>query len=644
VRKAAAFGLLVAFLAAAPALAQQTEDAVLRIDDVDQSDFPTVVLTLTVPAALNGLDLVPENFFVSEDGRSVDIEVFQLPPSELQVALLIDTSGSMRGSPITAARNAVSGFVNAMPEDVELALLRFGDTSEELVPFTTDQDQILAGINRLSPGGETALYDGLLAAVDSFEESEGRRTIVLLTDGGDTASKATLEDALVGLIGSDARLLIVELESPEADRTTLTRLQATTAGTLVAATDPDGLEAIYAEAASDLINQYELTFGSFAQGSTELVAAVRTTDVAAVGSITANFPIPVTTTAAVGPVETTTTTTTVAPVVVAAVPIDINIPWFASTSGLMVGAASIFVATALVLLLLMPTRRGALSALGSLAGLAGRGPNRSRFSELTNKATLFAEDRLNRGKDDGGLRLRLDQAGLRLREGEFALLVSAVGLVGVVAGLLFGGVLVAIAVGIAVVLAAFGIINFLATRRATKFRMQLPDTLQLISGSLRAGFGLNQAITAVAEEQDSPASEEFARAQLEVHLGRDVGDALRTMAGRTQSEDLPWVAEAIEIHREIGGDIADLLDQIASTVRERERVRGQIQVLSAEGKVSGIVLVALPLVIAGITFSVAPDYLSELTGTTPGQIMLASGAGSMIIGIFWIRRIVRLEF
>jgi len=310
----------------------------------------------------------------------------------------------------------------------------------------------------------------------------------------------------------------------------------------------------------------------------------------------------------------------------------------------MVGAAAVFIAATLLLLLLVPSRKSALAALGSLTGVAGRAQNTGRFSELTNKATLFAEDAIRRGKSESGLRLKLDQAGLQLREGEFLLLVFSAAIVAVVGAFLFAGTLVAIAVGGLVVLIALTILNSLGIRRADKFRAQLPDSLQLITGSLRAGFGLNQAITAVANELPAPAGEEYSRAQLEVHLGREVEDALRSMAVRVQSEDLPWVAEAIEIHREIGGDVADLLDQVAGTVRERERVRGQIQVLSAEGRISGVVLVALPFGIAGITMFSSPDYLTELTHTTVGQMMLAFGAVTMIIGIFWIRRIVRLEF
>ncbi len=639
-RRLIALGLLAVLVTAAPVRAQEQAPD-LRIDDVDQRDFPTVVITVTVPQEMNGLDLKPENFFVSEDQRSVGLEVFQLPPAELQVALVLDTSGSMRGGPLTAAKDAVTGFIETMPPDVELALLGFGDSADLIVPFTTDRDDVSSGLARIAAGGETALYDGLIEAADSFGEAgDKRRTIVLLTDGGDTVSEADLDDALVSLIASGARLLIVELDSPEIDRTTLIRLEAATGGTLVPASDPEALEGIYAEAASDLINQYELTYESTAEGETDLVVAVRTADVVAQGSVVARFPVPPVTPV----VEITTvapTTTTEPPIEVAASPVEVNLPWFATTAGLMVGAASVFLAATLVLLLLVPSRRRAIEALAGIAGLA---PRRGRLSELANRATLFAEDTLHRGRSEGPLRLRLDQAGLKIREGEFLLVVFAFVLVGVAGGFLFGNVIWAAAIGGLIVGGAWAVIAWLGNRRAAAFRMQLPDSLQLISGSLRAGFGLNQAITAAASEQDAPSNEEFARAQLEVHLGRDIEDALRTMAVRVQSEDLPWVAEAIEIHREIGGDIADLLDQIAATVRERERVRGQIAVLSAEGKVSGIVLVALPFIIAGVTFSVAPDYLGELTGTTPGQIMLALGAGAMIIGIFWIRRIVRLEF
>ncbi len=647
-RRIISLGLLAVLMAAGPARAQEAEGPELRIDDLDQSDFPSVVLTVTVPAEMNGLDLLPGNFFVAEGDQPVAVQVEQLPAAELQVALVMDISGSMAGEPIRSAKAAVTGFVEAMPPDVELALIRFGDIAELMVPFTVERDPIISGIDGLvANDNATALYDGLLEAVASFGDPEGkRRTIVLLTDGADSGRGAELDDALVGLIGSGARLLIVELDSPQVDRTTLSRLEAATGGTLVAASDPDALEGIYDEVASDLINQYRLRFESSADGPTELVIAVRTADITAQGVTAARFPVapPVTESSVTSTAAPATTEAPTAVAVPAPVPVEVNVPWIATTPGLMLGASAVFIAATLLLLLLVPTRQSALAALGTLGGMAGRVQNPGKLSALTNKATLFAEEAIRRGRAESGLRLKLDQAGLKLREGEFLLLVFAAALVAVVAAWLFAGVFAAVAAGGLIALLAWSLLGSIGTRRANKFRAQLPDSLQLITGSLRAGFGLNQAITAVANELDSPAGEEYARVQLEVHLGREVEDALRSMARRVQSEDLPWVAEAIEIHREIGGDVADLLDQIAGTVRERERVRGQIQVLSAEGRISGVVLVALPFGIAGITLLTSPDYLTELTSSTVGQIMLAGGAVAMIMGIFWIRRIVRLEF
>ncbi len=645
-KKIISLGLLAVLMAAGPARAQENEGPELRIDDIDDSGHPTVVITVTVPVEMNGLDLSPSNFFVAEGDQPVEIEVEQLPAAELEVVLAIDVSGSMAGD-IGLAKSAVVGFVDTMPPDVELALVSFGDVAELVVPSTTDRDAILSGIDGLDANDDTtALYNGLLEAVASFGPADGsRRTIVLLGDGADSGLGADLDDALLELIGSEAELLIVALETGDTDLAALTELEARTGGTRVFADDSEALEAIYEEAGSDLINQYRLSYETTSGGLTNIVVAVRTAEITAQGITVTRFPPapPVT--------EATTTTasvssTTAAPEIVVAppTPIEINVPWIATTPGLVLGAASLFIAATILILLLMPSKKSVLAGFGSLTGLTDRAQSSGRFSELTNKATLFAEDAIRRGKSESGLRLKLDQAGLQLREGEFLLLVFAAVLVAVVGAFLFAGIIAAVIAAAIVVLLAWSILGSLGTRRANKFRAQLPDSLQLITGSLRAGFGLNQAITAVANELPAPGGEEYARAQLEVHLGREVEDALRSMAVRVQSEDLPWVAEAIEIHREIGGDVADLLDQVANTVRERERVRGQINVLSAEGRISGVVLVALPFAIAGLTLASSPDYLTELTQSTVGQVMLAFGAATMIIGIFWIRRIVRLEF
>src|SRR5207245_5145647 len=179
------------------------------------------------------------------------------------------------------------------------------------------------------------------------------------------------------------------------------------------------------------------------------------------------------------------------------------------------------------------------------------------------------------------LDLALERAGVPLRPGEFALVV-----VGVVASAWFVGTVllgpllgIGFAVGAAFLARTF--LRFKVSRRRRHFEEQLGDTLQLLSGSLRAGYGLAQALDAVARNAESPTAEEFGRLIMETRVGRSLPDALAALAGRVTSQDFDWVVEAITINREIGGDLTELLDRAATTIRERDQVRRQIKSLSA---------------------------------------------------------------
>jgi len=183
-----------------------------------------------------------------------------------------------------------------------------------------------------------------------------------------------------------------------------------------------------------------------------------------------------------------------------------------------------------------------------------------------------------------------------------------------------------------------------ASRRKAAFADQLPDTLNLLAGSLRAGFGLLQGIDVIAAEAPSPSAEEFQRVKVEVHLGRDLDEALRAMAKRVGSEDFEWVAEGIMIHREVGGDISEIIDSVTATIRSRNQIRRRIHALSAEGRISAIILVILPLALAAFITVVNPSYVGELTASPVGRMLIGLGSLGMVAGIVWIRRIIRLEF
>jgi tight adherence protein B len=187
------------------------------------------------------------------------------------------------------------------------------------------------------------------------------------------------------------------------------------------------------------------------------------------------------------------------------------------------------------------------------------------------------------------------------------------------------------------------ILRFLAKRRSKKFEAQLPDVLTLVASSLSTGFSLLQALDAVAKDAAEPSAKEFSRALAETRIGSDVGEALERMAERTDSVNMRWTAMAIRIQREVGGNLAETLRTTAKTLREREALKRHVRALSAEGRLSAYILIALPLGIFLYTTQTNRHYV-ELLWTRPlGWAMLVGGMISMGLGILWMRKVVNVE-
>ncbi|MFD1214886.1 type II secretion system F family protein, partial [Arthrobacter sp. GCM10027362] len=238
----------------------------------------------------------------------------------------------------------------------------------------------------------------------------------------------------------------------------------------------------------------------------------------------------------------------------------------------------------------------------------------------------------------------LDHAGLKTPPADFLILAgSATALAGTL-GLLAAGPVVAVLLAAAVPLGTKLLLRVLAARRQRAFANQLDDTLQLLAGGLRAGHSLLRALDAVSQEAESPTAEEFARIINETRLGRDLNEALAQTAQRMKSEDFGWVAQAIGIHREVGGDLAEVLDRVGLTIRERNQVRRQVKSLSAEGKMSAYVLMALPFAIVAILSLTSPSYIGQFGQSVAGYGMIAAGVVMLTIGGVWLRKIVSFKF
>jgi tight adherence protein B len=240
----------------------------------------------------------------------------------------------------------------------------------------------------------------------------------------------------------------------------------------------------------------------------------------------------------------------------------------------------------------------------------------------------------------------IERADLPFRAGEWLLLRVVAVVIGAALGYLIAGEakLVGLAVGAVLGVLAMPIyLRYMSNRRAAKFEAQLPGILLLVATSLRSGFGLPQALEAVARDAAEPAGKEFSRALAETRIGTDISDSLDRIADRMDSNSMRWAVMAIRIQREVGGNLAETLRTTANTLREREALRRQVSTLSAEGRLSAVILIGLPILLFMYMLRVNYTYVSMLWTTPAGALMSIAGIVLLIIGVFWMRQIVKIE-
>jgi Flp pilus assembly protein TadB len=257
----------------------------------------------------------------------------------------------------------------------------------------------------------------------------------------------------------------------------------------------------------------------------------------------------------------------------------------------------------------------------------------------------WASSLLRSTNTERGLADRLDWAGIARSPAEWLLLTGCgcVGLAGVLT-VLTHNALLGIPIGLlAGWLAMHVYVSHRIGRRRNAFSEQLPDVLQLIAGSLQSGFSLPQSLDAVVREDTQPAAAEFSRALAEARIGADLEDALQRVADRMDSTDLRWTVMAIRIQREVGGNLAEVLLTTMGTMRERAFLRRQVRALSAEGRLSAYILVALPILTGAWFFYSDPKYMRLLYTTIPGLIMFIGSGLFIVLGALWMRKLINIE-
>jgi tight adherence protein B len=251
---------------------------------------------------------------------------------------------------------------------------------------------------------------------------------------------------------------------------------------------------------------------------------------------------------------------------------------------------------------------------------------------------------LSRSSHSGKLADDLQKADLRLKSSEWMLAVAAIGvLVGLIVAVRFGNPIAFIPCPIIVWVLSGFYLKFRQRRRTRAFNHQLGDTIMLLSNALKAGHSFAQALASVAKNANPPIAEEFSRATREIALGISVDDALNHMVERNKSEDFDLMVTAVQIQRVVGGNLAEILDTIAFTIRERIRIQGEIRTLTAQARTSGIIITLLPFGLAIILAFISPSYFGPFLTDPLGHIMIGIGVVSIAIGAAAIQKIVRIE-
>jgi tight adherence protein B len=238
----------------------------------------------------------------------------------------------------------------------------------------------------------------------------------------------------------------------------------------------------------------------------------------------------------------------------------------------------------------------------------------------------------------------LVQGDIKLRLGSFILLMLAVAFIGTIVAYYFSKILlVAIAIGFCVGWIPLLYAKQKKVKRVRKFEEQFPDALDMLTNALRAGMALTGAIQVVAEESPDPVAREFGILLEENRLGLDMKEALRKLGGRVDSAELRLFVTAVILQRETGGNLAEILEGTAAVIRDRFRILGDVRSMTAQARLSGLILVVMPLVLAMIIMGMAPDYLKGLVADPIGRYLIVTAVLLQITGYLIMRRIVNIK-
>jgi tight adherence protein B len=594
--------------------------ASLSLRGIDTSGYPTVRVTVVAPVVRTA---APPT--LTENGNQVvGLHAVNLAATK-SVVIAIDRSRSMAGTKLADALEAARAFLRTKAPSDKVSVVGFGSRAVQLTPFTqstAEADDALR-LLRVDTRNGTALYDALQLSASSLRSQTGRaRVVVLLTDGKDVSSEASLDSALGTARDTGTLVYAIAIGGDSATVTPLKRMAQVTGGSFKTATSSSSLNAVYSSIANELKRTWRVEYVTAARPGEQLHLRVAMNPE---GAVSTNVRVPGTPSQDAGG---------------SALP---N-PLYSPLGGLLLTMLVAFlVLTACGFVLSSAKGSWVKSRLAPHVEGSRKTRKRAKGQRLAALAGLFraTEQAFAHRRVWHRLQRKLERADLPLRTVEFAYLIAGCAFVfaffAAVSGRSSLGILVALAVGGAI---PYLFVAFKARQRMNAFEDQLPDLLVTLAASLKAGHSFKQGIQTIVDEGHEPASKELGRVLTDTRLGRPMDEALSETAERIGSKNFSFVITAVTIQRQVGGSLAGLFDMVADTVRQRQQFARKIKGLTAMGRASAYVLIALPFFIAFALTLLNPDYMAPLYNTSTGHTLIMVGLVMMAFGSLILKKLV----
>ena len=585
--------------------------------------FPVRTFVLSLPS---GRRLTIHDVQVKENGGPV-VKPTLVPASQASketfgVVLVLDTSWSMQGQPITAAVAAEQAFVARRNPNEQLAAIDFNRTTKIVLPLTTSATKIsaaLASTPKITTG--TRIFDAVARAeamLTAAHISSG--SIVVLSDGADTGSTHTLAHVAKAAVAANMRIYTIGLADKTYKPGTLKALAAAGHGEYAQAKAQE-LAPLFDQLSRLLSNEYLLQYKSPAGPDVSIRVDVK---VKGLGATVTDYRTP-----ALAVVNTTTP------------PYKPSIGsriWGSVITMLVLALLGAAVVALLVIGLVQPKRSGLPARMAEFVSI--RGLQRDKGQPVAAAAT---EDTAGQRNFWTRFEEMLEIADIKTEPemivaGTFA--VTALTFLLIYAGT--GSPAWSLFALVIPYLSREWVVRTLARRR-NRFAEQLPDALQVVASALRSGHSFAGALAVVVESASEPMKSEMQRVVADEQLGVPIQNSLGVVAERMASRDVEQLALVAQLQREAGGDAAEVVDRVAETVRERFDLKRLIQTLTMQGRMSRWIVSALPIVIVLAVRLENPHYFHPLVSTTGGKVVLGFAAAWAVAGSFAIKKIVEIE-